>query len=236
MGEGAKEEETMTVFDTQKATVINQARLHHLATLALPLEGKTVLEAGAGIGKLTGFFEELGCEVTSVDGRERNCRENLQRHPWRQGRVICADLEGARVYDDLGLFDVVFCYGFLYHIATPTRVLRLLSGCCSGLFLLETRVCRIDDGRVEYVFETERADEGLHGQGCRPSRSYIMAQLRRHFPFAYATTTQPAHEEYPTRWPSPRYNQRAVFVGSWIELDLSSLTPELPMEQDSLWS
>jgi 16S rRNA A1518/A1519 N6-dimethyltransferase RsmA/KsgA/DIM1 with predicted DNA glycosylase/AP lyase activity len=35
---------------------MNQRRLEHLASLGLPLSGRTVLELGAGIGDLSTFF------------------------------------------------------------------------------------------------------------------------------------------------------------------------------------
>jgi len=43
-------------FLEPNALALNQARLNHLATLDLPIDGKSVLEVGAGIGLLTGFF------------------------------------------------------------------------------------------------------------------------------------------------------------------------------------
>ena len=47
---------TPAVFLQPEALALNEARLRHLASLGLLLEGKTVLEVGAGIGLLTHFF------------------------------------------------------------------------------------------------------------------------------------------------------------------------------------
>ena len=46
------------VFDQPHAKDINETRLNHLASLGLKIENSTVLEVGAGIGLLTGFFEK----------------------------------------------------------------------------------------------------------------------------------------------------------------------------------
>ena len=47
----------------------NRRRQEHLATLELPIAGRSVLEVGAGIGDHTAFFTDRGCRVTATDGR-----------------------------------------------------------------------------------------------------------------------------------------------------------------------
>ena len=147
------------------ALAINDARMSHLATLNLPIAGKSVLEVGAGIGLLTGFFEERGCKVLSTDARPENVAEMKRRHPARQ--VATLDLERPEALGSLGKFDIVFCYGTLYHLATPGPALKALSQ-VSDMILLETS---LSQGNVtpEPVIPVIRAETyELIGDQIRP--------------------------------------------------------------------
>jgi SAM-dependent methyltransferase len=222
-------------FDRPLALRINEARLEHLASLGLPLTGRRVLEVGAGIGLLTHFFEERGCQVLSTEGRPENIRENLHRHPRREGRVHLADLESRGGHGSLGRFDIVFCYGVLYHLADPAACLDELSAICDDLFLLSSWVHGCDNGQVNQVVENSSArDVSLHGRGCRPARDWLMRELRERFPCCYLTVAQPRYPDYPRVWPSRDGISRAVFVASRAALALPSLTTELLDSQEWL--
>lgn len=230
----------MLPFDKAESLAVNEARLDHLASLGLDLDRKSVLEVGAGIGQLTGFFEIRGCRVCSIEGREENVRENLWRYRWRRmgpclngTEVYMMDLNFLLSRTSLPLTDIVFCYGFLYHTASPSDILANLSKKCMGLFLLETCVNCADDSLVKYVNESAaEADQSLDGLGCRPARDWIMAELRKHFEHVYLTKTQPRHDDFPLEWPSMNVgNTRAVFVASRHTLDLPTLTTELLTKQ-----
>ena len=54
---------------------IIKARLDHLASLNLDISEKSVLEVGAGIGLLTGFFEDRGCSILSLKGTGQRKRD-----------------------------------------------------------------------------------------------------------------------------------------------------------------
>ena len=43
----------------------NARRLEHLASLQIPIRGKSVLEIGAGIGDHSSYYLDRGCTVTS---------------------------------------------------------------------------------------------------------------------------------------------------------------------------
>src|SRR2546430_12858064 len=107
------------------ALAMNEARMNHLASLDLPIDGKSVLEVGGGIGLLTGFFEQRGCTVLSTDARSDNVAEMKRRWPARH--VATLDLERPDAIATFGSFDVAFCYGTLYHLATPEPALAALS-------------------------------------------------------------------------------------------------------------
>jgi SAM-dependent methyltransferase len=223
-------------FDTPSASAINKARLDHLASLDLSLQGKMVLEVGSGIGLLTPLFESLECDVVSTDGRESNVAENLRRHPWREGRVFVADLEEKGSHGPFPIFDIVFCYGTLYHTSSPAQVLRDLARVCRGMLLLESRVWPVDDGEIHVTHESTRVeDQGLHGCGCQPARDWIMDRLQELFEYSYVTKTQPDHPEFPTMWPvedsGMRLRSRSVFVASRYPLSEKLLSASLLNKQ-----
>lgn len=229
---GNAQAEIARAFDNPSALAINKARLEHLDSLGLDLEGKTVLEVGAGVGHLTGFWEERGCEVVSTEGRNVLAKEHRRRYPHRDVRVM--DLDRLTSYKAFQPFDIVFCYGTLYHVGRPQLVLANLARLCKELFLLETRVSPIDNNNVNPVRETDGVNQSLHGMGCRPAKDWLMAELGKHFPYIYAPVSQPDFPDFVAKWPTVRRKTRAVFVASRQELDLPMLTTELPMRQEKL--
>jgi hypothetical protein len=217
----------MLPFDRGGAFNINKARLEHLDSLGLPLNEKTVLEVGAGVGRLTHFFETRECTVYSTEGRPENVKENLLRHPYRKGKVETVDLMVPHSHNHLVPFDVVFCYGTLYHLADPALCIKDLSIICDDLFLLETRVNQIDNGEVVSVVESGSSDQSLYYTGCKPARDWVMGELSKYFEYVYITNTQPNHPDYVLEWPATKKYVRSVFVASRSELDLSTLSTEI---------
>lgn len=216
-------------FDRMDTECMTQARMDHLAGLGLSFWHRRVLEVGAGIGNLTGFFKQSGCQIISTDGRFQNVNTMRKRHPdWE---VYVADLNSPGSHNHLGHFDVIFCYGVLYHIADPERVLTDLAAVCNGLFLLETMVWPMDDGQIHPASENPvLIDQSLDGRGCRPARDWLWNTLQSLFPFVYASRTQPDHAQYPLHWPSQLSEARAVFVGAREELTLPTLIDRLPSD------
>jgi len=224
--------DTPSVFDHLKGTQINKARLEHLASLNLELANSTILDVGSGIGLLTEFFEKLGCEILSTDARPENVAEHRRRYPHR--RVELEDLSIQGSHDRFGEFDIVFCYGTLYHLADPSLAIIDLAGCCKRFFLLETCVNPVDNGGINPVREqADKRDQSFYGRGCRPGRDWIFSELHKHFPFVYLTASQPDHPEFPLNWPAPVNSllSRAVFVASRHPLSLPRLTESLPSTQ-----
>ena len=222
-------------FETADALHLNAARLDHLATLGFALDGARVIEVGAGIGLLSGFFESRGCTLVSTEGRTDNVAEMRRRFPARDVRQV--DLDNEPDLSSLGRFDVAFCYGTLYHLAKPAEALRALAGVADTL-LLETCLTPGSHVDVHLVRESASQNQALAGIGCRPTRSWVMEQLRSLWGYAYTTVDQPNHPDFETDWlvPYKHGNHRAVFIASRRPLPLPKLIAGLPDRQPRLES
>src|SRR5262245_57137930 len=221
----------LDVFVKPDSLAINKARQDHLATLGLDLSNRTVLEVGAGIGLHTQFFIDRGCAVTITDGDSTNVAAIRERFPDRDVRILDLDLPVETV--SLGRFDIVYCYGTLYHLRHPDAALARMASVCRGQILLETIVAPGAYAELHLVTEPPTSDQAVGGVGCRPTRLWVLEALRRHLGHAYATLTQPDHPDFETDWTLTKSfgNMRAIFAGSRAPLHLPTLTEELPVRQ-----
>ena len=211
----------------------NKRRQEHLATLGLPIAGRSVLEIGAGVGDHTGFFVDRGCRVTSTDGRLECVEAVAARFPGV--RAVQFDANGPAPAE-LDPHDVVYAYGLLYHLREPARALRMMSDLCGSMLLLETCVTGGVEISLPFVDEVVTdPTQALDGVGCRPTRPWVWAQLSDLFPFVYSTATQPWHEEFPIDWSDPNLGKaslvRSIFVASRRQIDNPLLMPLLPDRQ-----
>ena len=69
------------VFHSDDYLRHNARRLEHLASLRLPVSGRSVLEVGAGIGDHTHYYTDRGCRVTITEARAQNLTYLTQRYP-----------------------------------------------------------------------------------------------------------------------------------------------------------
>lgn len=223
-------EDPFSVFLAPNAHAINQARQSHLASLGLELKGKKVLEVGAGIGLHTPFFLERGCTVTVTDGRAENVAEIQRRHPGVKTAIV--DLEIDKPIE-LGRFDVIYCYGLLYHLSNPQRALARLADVCDGQLLLETAVSPGTHDELLLVRDPDAFNQAISGIGCRPTRLWILNRLKSLFGYGYIPRTQPDHVDFPSDWVHTPIQtmHRSIFVGSRTPLDLPTLTDTVPSEQ-----
>jgi hypothetical protein len=219
------------VFLTPNALAINRARQEHLASIGLDLNNKRILEVGAGIGLHTDFFLNLKCDVTVTDGNKENVSEIRRRHPTLRSEVL--DLELNESLSNLGSYDLVYCYGLLYHLKNAESALARLAEVCSGQILLETCVSLGQHEEIIYLQDFISNNQAVSGIGSRPTRIWVQNKLKEYFGYAYIPITQPDHPDFPLNWDCPNTNllYRSIFVGSKVPLNNESLQTNLPSKQ-----
>lgn len=198
--EGAQRKEMMiaekvVAFDNPHYAGITEARLQHLESLGLTFSGKTVIDVGCGVGRLSEFFVQQGCDVFCVDGRPENIHRLKSFYPNRKAEVV--DLETDEVLK-YGGFDIVFCYGILYHLADTFSFLRRTYRICNEMMIIETCITDAEDMVLRLVPEDQKdVTQSLGNHGCRPSPSYVVACLRKSgFKHVYNPIHLPNHAEF----------------------------------------
>ncbi len=207
-------------------------RLEHMATIGVPVAGLSVLEVGAGVGDFSHYYLDRGCRMTITEARPESLAYLRNRYPGEDIRALDIDHPSAVAGAP---FAVVHCYGVLYHLDRPAEALAFLAKHCSRYLLLETRVSYGDALELHPVAEQRgSATEAVSGQGCRPTRAWVMRELRKHFEHVYVPLSQPNHAEFPLDWTpgAPEVeSSRSIFVASRQPLDLPGLVTELPARQ-----
>ena len=207
---------------------INLARQQHLASLGLDLQNKRVLEIGAGIGLHTPFFLSRGCEVVVTDARPDNVEEARRRLSGVE--VLQLDISTTSDVSYLGRFDLVYCYGLLYHVGNPDQVLARMASVCDGQILLETCVNISTEKTVLAVGDSGGNNSSWTGSGCRPSRAWVLDQLNQLWGHGYISRTQPNFPDFVLDWEHDKGMTRSIFVGSKQPLSLPTLST-LPLQQ-----
>lgn len=225
-----------TFFLSKQYQMHNVARLSHLESLGLPINGKSVIEFGAGIGDHTFYYLTKGCRMVTTDVRSELV-EFIKKRFDVEAFIINAetDMDKIRKFDKC---DIVHCYGLLYHIKNPEEFLHSLNDKCD-LLLLETCVSHDlrPDGEHIVSEDIENPTQAISGHGCRPTRRWIYNVLKAKFPFVYFPKTQPDHPEFPLNWGIEMEDRikliRAVFIASLKDLGHNpNLTLSLPLNYD----
>ena len=210
------------VFASDHYQQHNKARLEHLASLGLDLNGKTVLELGAGVGDLTPFFLERGCEIVAVDGRAANVAALHGRYPEVSAQVVDLENTDSNAQVFARRYEIGFCYGLLYHLSKPASFLATVCPKVDTL-LLETCVSPGQGEDINLCVEDLSIEsQSLSGRGCRPTRYWLYHQLQKYFPNVYTCVTQPRHKEFPLNWRGLDSSEglvRSVFIASADAID-----------------
>ncbi|MDP9339204.1 MAG: FkbM family methyltransferase [Acidobacteriota bacterium] len=177
---------------------------------------RTALDAGAGVGFFSQTLRDGGLKVQGFDGREENVAEARRRFPsipFEQG-----DVQKSAILE-LGKFDLVLCFGLLYHLENPLLALRHLRGLTEKCLLLES-MCVPDDRPSLLLREEPREDDqSLTDIAYYPSESSLVKMLYRvGFAYVYRLAPLPDHDDfYDTR---EHRRKRTVLIASASAIDL----------------
>lgn len=210
-------------FDLQHYELLNRARADVvralLGELGHSLNLRTALDVGSGLGYFSNFLHSLGMEVTALEGRVENASEAARRFPFIPFHIMNAEDPQIR---SLGTFDLVLCFGLLYHLENPFLVIRQLHAITGSVLVLESMCVPSEVPTLELLDESNFDDQGLNYVGLYPSEPCLIKMLyRAGYGFVYRLRHPPADARFfGTR---SRKRERTFLVASKAGLATSSL-------------
>lgn len=216
---------TPWVFDKAHYDALNTSRgemvRRLLPELKQRLSLKTALDLGCGLGFYASLLRSFGLDVLAIDGRAENVEEARRRHP--EINLQVGDAQDSNL-SRLGSFDLVFCFGLLYHLENPFRVIRNISALTPKVTLIEGIVYPSPEPAMVLMDENDCVDQGLSLMAFYPSESCLVKMLRRSgFAHCYAPDRMPVHPDYQPG--SNGFRRRSVLVGCKAPIDSSVVTP-----------
>jgi hypothetical protein len=171
-------------------------RRHYLKPIQA--RGETIRRVVAGLKPALGLANALdagcGLYVRGFDGRMENvveARKRFPRIPFGQGDI--QDPEIVRT----GKFDLVLCFGLLYHLENPMLAIRHLRALTGKGLLLES-MC-VPGSQPDLVLREEPAqdDQSLTEIALYPSEGCLVKMLyRAGFAGVYRSAVLPDHDDF----------------------------------------
>jgi SAM-dependent methyltransferase len=225
------------VFDRPLQSETRIAREDFLRRVLPPWQAalglRNALDIGCGVGYFSAMLRDLQFQVTAVDARSENIAEAQKRHPGINFRVADAEDLGPA---SLGVFDLVLCFGLLYHLENPLRGMRNWRALTGKLLLLESMM--VEDEQPFLLLRDEPAgdDQSLRAVSCYPSEGAIIKMAyRAGFPHVYRFRQLPDHEDF--RAGVGRARARTVIAASVPALDSAGLLSATePKPSGDLWT
>ncbi len=224
----------LTPFDQKEYRQLIEARgetIQHVVTrLKRAVELSNAVDAGCGVGFFSQTLTECGLNVCGFDGRGENVEEARRRFPhipFEQG-----DIEGRAILQ-LGRFDLVLCFGLLYHLENPLLAIRNLRGLTEKFLLLESKCLPEERPSMLLREEPRQEDQSLTTVACYPSEGSLVKMLyRAGFAAVYRVISLPDHDDF--RETTDHARRRTVLLASTTAIDVAGfrLIPEPPEAED----
>jgi SAM-dependent methyltransferase len=217
------------VFDLPHYQALNETRERFLREL-LPawmqeLNLKTAVDVGCGQGHFSAFLQSAGLRVMACDGRRENVEEAARKYPNVDFHL--ANVEDSAILE-LGKFDLVLCFGLLYHLENPFAAIRNLHSMTRQLLLLEGMCIPGAEPILNLRNEVNAEDQGLNFVAFYPTEACLVKMLiSAGFPFVYRFRRRPEHGDYSENL--TRKQVRTMLAASSVPLS----TPILERATDS---
>jgi len=227
----------LTPFDQKEYRRLIEARGETIQRIVKglkpALELCNALDAGCGVGFFSQTLSECGLNVCGFDGRAENvteARRRFPRIPFEQG-----DIENRTILQ-LGRFDLVLCFGLLYHLENPVLAIRNLRGLTEKCLLLESMCLPEEKPSMLLREEPNQRDQSLTDVAFYPSEGSLVKMLyRASFKMVYRLIAQPDHDDF--RETAEHARRRTVLLASIAPIDIAGfrLIPE-PREAEDPWA
>ena len=210
------------VFDYQHYELLNRARgrvvRELLDQLSQSLRLRTAVDVGCGLGYFSEMLNSLGLQVVGADGRKENAEEASRRVPTVNFHTMNAEDIEIR---SLGIFDLCFCFGLLYHLENPFIAIRHLHAMTRSLLLVEGLIYPGDEPIMGLVEETPFEDQGLRHYAFYPTEACLVKMMYlAGFANVYRIAKAPDHPGYSRRGEAPK--KRTILGGFTRAFDLFS--------------
>jgi FkbM family methyltransferase len=227
----------LTPFDQKEYRKLIEARaatVQRVVAKLKPVLGlASAVDAGCGMGFFSQTLAEAGLNVCGFDGRAENVEEARRRFP--KIPFEQADIQDTSILQ-LGRFDIVLCFGLLYHLENPllaVRHLRAMTGKC----LLVESMC-LPETRTSMMLREEprQSDQSLSDVAWCPSESSLVKMLyRAGYRVVYKVLPLPDHDDF--RETPEHARRRTVLLASSMPIDVAGfrLFPE-PFETADPWA
>ncbi len=214
-----------TVFDQSHYLKLIEARGETIRRVVNELkpamELSTALDAGCGVGFFAKILQDAGLNVRGFDGRMENVEQACNRFPgipFEQG-----DVENLEIRK-LGEFDLVLCFGLIYHLENPLLAIRNLYALTAKCLLLESMCLPDAEPWMLLREEPSTEDQSLTDVAFYATEGGLVKMLyRAGFTSVYRLSPLPNHDDF--RETSEHLRRRTVLLASRKKTSLSQLTP-----------
>jgi SAM-dependent methyltransferase len=168
---------------------------------------KTAVDAGCGVGFFSGVLRDCGLEVCGFDGRAENVAEAIRRFPGIPFHQ--ANVEDQAV-TELGRFDLVLCFGLLYHLENTLGAIRNLYALTNKHLFIESVCCPGEESWMFLSDEESAIDQSLNSVAFYPTEGCLVKMLyRAGFQAVYRVTRLPDHPDF---YESEKYTRRRIML------------------------
>jgi FkbM family methyltransferase len=227
----------LTPFDQKDYRKMTEARgktIQRVVSKLKPALGLlSAVDAGCGVGFFSQTLSECGLRVCGFDARGENVEEARRRFPGIPFER--ADVQDGAILQ-LGSFDLVLCFGLLYHLESPLLAIRHLRALTEKCLLLESMCIPEIKSSMLLREEPPREDQSLAEVACYPSEGSLAKMLyRAGFSYVYRVLSLPDHDDF--RETAEHKRRRTVLLATMVAVDVAGfrLFPE-PQETEDPWA